>query len=234
VLHTLLIKSSCRNSSLGKRLLADFSSETLRFVRRVHGKYLPHTLVQRLRDVPPDFLMKVETFNNKASHAARYKPQKTAAARIKMTAWRDETAPSVGLRKKRHAKFWIKKTLCFDGYSTATYFEKRRTAFMKKHLGVREGFVAYSEELVVPEFKDYGIWSKPRNILIGSIPYLIFTIAGLSWFYRGFVELATTPFEIHVVKMLSCNEREQGKGSKGWRMVRSTLVYLASMLLCLF
>lgn len=201
--------------------MTHFSSETLRFVRRVKGSKGPGVAVQQFRDAPPVFLMRMDTYQSRQRYKAGLKPKRTAAARMRMTFWRDETQDVVGLAGKRHAKLWLKKTLCFDGYSTATFFEKRRKAFISKHATPGKDFQCYSEELVVPDFKDYGIWSKPRNILIGSLPYLICTFGGVSWFYRMFVECATSPFEVEVFKMVSNNDHTKrlANKSKRWRLV---------------
>ncbi len=222
-MHTFLIKSSCRHSFIGKRLLDNFSSETLRFARRVKGSKRPNIAVQQFRDAPPVFLMRMDTYQSKKRYSAGLKPTRTAAARLRITFWRDETPDIVGMDRKRHGKLWLKKTLCFDGFSTATYLERRRKAFIQKHATPGRDFQCYTEELVLPNFKDYGIWSKPRNILIGSVPYLIMTIAGLSWFYRMFVECATTSFEIEIFKLVSINDYADNLRSKTnrWRVVRT-------------
>jgi hypothetical protein len=225
-MQALLDKSKCRESLLGKRLMADFSSETLGFARRVSSKAKPAVAVQQFRDAPPVFVMRMDTYRSKRRHAMGDKPVRTAAARMRMTFWRDETANILGLDNKGHAKIWLKKTLCFDGYSTSTFFDKRRNAFIEQHASTAAAgeFQCYSEDFVVPNFTDYGIWSKPRNILIGSLPYLVCTFAGLSWFYRMFVECATTPFRVEVVKMISINdhvEKPRNGRSNNWRVVRA-------------
>ena len=222
LMHTLLVKSACRNSPFGERLMANFSSETLGFVRRVNSSAKPNIAMQQFRDAPPVFIMRMDTYQSKQRFAAGVKPLRTAAARMRMTFWRDETVHILGLDSKRHAKIWLKKTLCFDGYSSSTFFDKRRNAFIATHASATGEFQCYSEDFVVPNFVDYGIWSKPRNILIGSLPYLICTLAGLSWFYRLFVECATTPFKIEVVKMISMNDYSDKLRSKHnkWRTVR--------------
>ena len=228
LMHSLLVKSSCRHSFLGQKIMTHFSSETLRFVRRVKGSKGPNVAVQQFRDAPPVFLMRMDTYPNRQRYKAGLKPTRTAAARMRMTFWRDETQDIVGLVGKRHAKLWLKKTLCFDGYSTATYFEKRRKAFISKHATPGQDFQCYTEELVVPDFKDYGIWSKPRNILIGSLPYLICTFAGVSWFYRMFVECATSPFEVEIFKMISNNDHTKRLGKK-WRVVSDRQLHVPGM-----
>jgi len=217
LLQILLVKPSCRQSIFGKRLLP-FSSETFRFVRRVRGSATPAGAIHSFRQAPPVLLMKMETYQSKQRYKAGFKANKIAAARMRMTFWRDETLQITGLSATKHGKLWLKKTLCFDGYSTSTFFDQRRAAFLAKHRSTTPSeFQCFSEEFIVPKFLDYGIWTKPRNILIGSLPYLIFTFGGISWLYRMFVEVTTTSYEVDIVKMVSTNDRGSSPGQ--WKVV---------------
>jgi hypothetical protein len=219
-MHALLVKMSCQHSLIGQTLVNDFSSETLRFVRRVRGRNAEEA-IRGMQDAPPVFLMRLDTYRSKRHYRSGGTPLKRAAARMKMTFWRDESARVAGLSGQRHAKIWLKKTLAFDGFSTATFFDTRRAAFLKKHRAHEPGtFQVYKEDFQVPQYQEIGIWSQPRNVLIGSLPYLLFTFGGLSWFYRMFVELATTPLNVEVVKLMSMNDRSAVADTCQWRLVR--------------
>lgn len=222
LLQGILSCSPCIHDVIQKRIKKNFSSETLQFVRRVRSSQKPMTKIERLCEICPQFIMKIENYDNESRFKSGAVPHKTAAARLRLTFWKDDTRPLGALTKIHHAKLNFTKKLCFDGFSTSSFLDRRRQAFISKHQSQGNEFQVYSEIFQIDKFEEYGIWSQPRNIFIGTLPYMIFTIAGLSWIYRVFVEIVTTPFNIEIVKTISINDRSKEfkqVGSK-WKLVR--------------